>query len=63
VGGDVSVEVGGMPERLVAVWALVGRGGAVGRLVLLQVGLLPKPLLAHRALEWSFACQGKNDGC
>ena len=51
----MSIEVGGMSEGLVAVRALVGRGGAVGGLVLLQMGLLPEPLLAHLALEGAFS--------
>jgi hypothetical protein len=56
VSGDVSVEVGGMTECLVAVRALVGRGGAVSCLMLLQVGLLAKPFLANYTLERSLAC-------
>ena len=49
--GHVRVEIGGVPEGLVAHGALVGRGRAVRRLVLLQVGLLPEPLVADGALE------------
>lgn len=57
MGGDVGVEVGWVAERLVAVRALVGRGRAVGCLVLLQMRLLTEPLLAHHTLEGSLACQ------
>ena len=42
--GYVRVEVGWMPEGLVAVRTLVRGGRAVRRLVLLQVGLLTEPL-------------------
>ena len=54
---DVSVEVRRMSECLVTVRALVGRGRAVGRLVLLKVGLLTESLVADCALEWSLSCR------
>ena len=54
MGGDVGVEVGGVAERLVTMRALVGRGGTVRRLMLLEVGLLSEPLLTHRTLKRSF---------
>ena len=52
--GYVRVEVGWMPEGLVAVRTLVRGGRAVRRLVLLQVGLLTEPLVTHSAHEWTF---------
>ena len=55
VSSHVSVEIGDMPEGLVADAALIGRRRAVRCLVLLQVGFLPKSLMAHSALEWSLA--------
>ncbi len=55
----MSVEVRRMTKCLVAVRALVGRGGAVSCLMLLQVGLLAKPFLAHYTLERSLACEKK----
>ena len=55
VCGDVSVEVGRVAERLVAVRALVGRGRAVGRLVLLKVRLLTESLVANCAFKWSLS--------
>ena len=57
VGGHVGVEVGDVPERLVADGAAVRGGRAVGRFVLLQVGLLAEGLVAHRALERALACK------
>ena len=57
MGGDVRVEVGGVTERLVAVGTLVRGRVAVGRLVLLQVRLLPEPFVANLTLERSLACK------
>ena len=51
---DVGVEVGGVAKCLVAVGALVGRGGAVRGLVLLKMSLLSEFLVANSTLEWSF---------
>lgn len=51
VSSHVSVEIGDMPEGLVADAALIGRRRAVRCLVLLQMGLLPEPLMAHQTLE------------
>jgi hypothetical protein len=55
VSGHVGVEVGRVTEGFVADGALVGRGRAVGRLVLLQVCLLTETLVTYRALERAFA--------
>ena len=55
VRGHVRVEVGRVPEGLVADGALVGRGRAVGRLVLLKMRLLPESLVADGALKRTFA--------
>ena len=55
VRGHVGVEVGRVPEGLVADGALVRRRWAVRRLVLLEMRLLPEPLVADAALEWSLA--------
>ncbi len=49
------VEIGGVAEGLLADGALVGRGRAVGRLVLLQVGLLSETLVTNEALERTLA--------
>lgn len=54
--GHVGVEVGRMPEGLVANSALVRRGRTVGCLVFLQVGLLSEPLVADGALERTLTC-------
>ncbi len=51
----MGVEVGRVTEGFVADGALVGRGRAVGRLVFLQVSLLPETLVTHRTLERAFA--------
>ena len=51
----MSIEVRRVSEGLVAVGALVGSGGAVGGLVLLEVRLLAELLLADGALERSFS--------
>ena len=55
VRGHVRVEVGRVPEGLVADGALVRGCRAVRRLVLLEMRLLPEPLVADAALEWSLA--------
>ena len=52
---DVGIEVGGVAKCLVAVGALVGRGGAVSGLVLLKMCLLSEFLLANSTLEWSLS--------
>ena len=57
VRGHVGVEVGRVTEGLVADGALVGRGRAVGRLVLLEVSFLTETFVADRALERTFACK------
>ena len=54
VGCYVSVEVGWMAECFVAVWTLVRGGGAVSCFVLLKMGLLSEPFMAHRAFKWTF---------
>jgi hypothetical protein len=54
----VGVEVGGVTEGLVADGALVGCRRTVGRLVFLQMCLLPEPLVADVALEWTLAWKG-----
>jgi hypothetical protein len=56
VGGHVGVEVGRVTEGLVADGALVRRGGGVGRLVLLEVRLLPETLVTDGAFERPLAC-------
>ena len=53
VGGNVSVEVGRVSECLVTMGALVGRGRAVGCLVLLEVSLLTESLVTYPTLKWS----------
>ena len=54
MSGHVSVEIRDMAKGLVTDAALVGRGRAVRRLVFLQMGFLPEPLMAHHALKWTF---------
>ena len=54
MSGHVSVEIRDMAKGLVTDAALVGRGRAMRRLVLLQMGFLPEPLMAHHALKWTF---------
>lgn len=50
----MSVEIRDVTKGLVTDAALVGRGRAVRRLMFLQMGLLPEPLMAHHALKWTF---------
>ena len=51
----MSVEVGRVSECLVTMGALVGRGRAVGCLVLLEVSLLTESLVTHPTLKWSLS--------
>ena len=55
MSGHVSVEIRDMTKGLVADTALVGRGRTMRCLVLLQMGLLTEPLMAHNTLKWTFS--------
>ena len=55
VSSHVSIEIRDVAKGFVTNAALVRRGRTMSRLVFLQVGFLPKSLMAHSALEWSLA--------
>ena len=54
MSGHVSVEIRDMAKGLVTDVALIGRGRTMRCFMLLQVGFLSEPLMAHRAHKWTF---------
>ena len=56
MSGHVSIEIRDVAKCLVTDTTLVRRGRTMRCLMFLQMGFLPKSLMAHHTLKWSLAC-------